>query len=129
MSGLQPWKPYFKDVDPPEAQVLAMALSPPRMRESRRVMAHKIPMLISSRWCILLVLLVLLVLLNLLNRCSESLHKLHLSGDKLLHVRIRWWCWYLKGKCAFGPFLSILAIECKHKCLNVPMVEQSANHK
>jgi hypothetical protein len=35
----------------------------------------------------------------------------------------------LKGKCAFGPFLSILVIECKHKCLNVPMVEQSANHK
>jgi hypothetical protein len=25
----------------------------------------------------------------------------------------------LKGKCAFGPFLSILVIECKHKCLNV----------
>jgi hypothetical protein len=35
----------------------------------------------------------------------------------------------VKGKCAFGPFLSILVIECKHKCLNVPMVEQSANHK
>jgi hypothetical protein len=26
---------------------------------------------------------------------------------------------HLKGKCAFGPFLSILVIECKHKCLNV----------
>jgi hypothetical protein len=25
----------------------------------------------------------------------------------------------LKGKCAFGPFLSILVIKCKHKCLNV----------
>jgi hypothetical protein len=25
----------------------------------------------------------------------------------------------LKGKCAFGPFLSILVIECKHKCLKV----------
>jgi hypothetical protein len=25
--------------------------------------------------------------------------------------------YYLKGKCAFGPFLSILVIECKHKCL------------
>jgi hypothetical protein len=24
----------------------------------------------------------------------------------------------LKGKCAVGPFLSILVIECKHKCLN-----------
>jgi hypothetical protein len=28
---------------------------------------------------------------------------------------------YVKGKCAFGPFLSILVIECKHKCLNVKM--------
>jgi hypothetical protein len=27
--------------------------------------------------------------------------------------------WELKGKCAFGPFLSILVIECQHKCLNV----------
>jgi hypothetical protein len=39
---------------------------------------------------------------------------------------------HVKGKCAFGPFLSILVIECKHKvlkCENVPMVEQSANHK
>jgi hypothetical protein len=26
---------------------------------------------------------------------------------------------HLKGKCALGPFLSILVIECKHKCLNV----------
>jgi hypothetical protein len=26
---------------------------------------------------------------------------------------------FMKGKCAFGPFLSILVIECKHKCLNV----------
>jgi hypothetical protein len=25
----------------------------------------------------------------------------------------------LKGKCALGPFLSILVIECRHKCLNV----------
>jgi hypothetical protein len=25
----------------------------------------------------------------------------------------------LKGKCALGPFLSILVIECKHKCFNV----------
>jgi hypothetical protein len=25
----------------------------------------------------------------------------------------------LKGKCALGLFLSILVIECKHKCLNV----------
>jgi hypothetical protein len=26
---------------------------------------------------------------------------------------------HLKGKCALGPFLSILVIECQHKCLNV----------
>jgi hypothetical protein len=25
----------------------------------------------------------------------------------------------LKGNCALGPFLSILVIECQHKCLNV----------
>jgi hypothetical protein len=31
----------------------------------------------------------------------------------LKHVR------RLKGKCAFGPFLSILVIECQHKYLNV----------
>ena len=46
------------------------------MRESRRVMAHKIPVLISSQGCILLllqVLLILLILLNLLHRCSETL--------------------------------------------------------
>jgi hypothetical protein len=69
-----------------------------RVRESWWVMAHKIPMLISSRGCILLLLLVLLiplVLLNLLHRCSESLQKLHLNGDKLFHVRVRWWWWYL----------------------------------
>jgi hypothetical protein len=24
----------------------------------------------------------------------------------------------LKGKCALGPFLSILVIECQHKCLS-----------
>jgi hypothetical protein len=66
-----------------------------RMRESRWMMAHKIPMFISNRGRILLLLLVLLVLLNLLNICSESLQKLHLSGDKLLHVKVRWWWWYL----------------------------------
>jgi hypothetical protein len=26
---------------------------------------------------------------------------------------------HLKGKCAFGPFLSILVIECQHKCFCV----------
>jgi hypothetical protein len=68
------------------------------MRESRRVMAHKIPMLVSSLGYILLlllVLLVLLVLLNLLHRCSESLQKLHLSCNKLLHIGVRWWWWQL----------------------------------
>jgi hypothetical protein len=34
-----------------------------RMRECWRVMAHKIPMFVSSRGCILLLLLVLLILL------------------------------------------------------------------
>jgi hypothetical protein len=46
------------------------------MRESRRVMAHKILVLVSSLWCMLLlmlVLLVLLILLNLLHRRGESL--------------------------------------------------------
>jgi hypothetical protein len=63
------------------------------MRERRRVMAHKIPMLISSRGCLLLlllVLLILLVLLNLLHRCSEALQKLHLSSDEMFHVRVQW---------------------------------------
>ena len=38
----------------------------------------------------------------------------------------------LKGKCAFGPFLSILVIECQTqvlKCEFMLMDEQSANHK
>jgi hypothetical protein len=26
---------------------------------------------------------------------------------------------HVKGKCALGPFLSILVIKCQHKCLNV----------
>jgi hypothetical protein len=26
---------------------------------------------------------------------------------------------HMKGKCALGPFLSILVIECQHKCLSV----------
>jgi hypothetical protein len=37
----------------------------------------------------------------------------------LLHRTVRCTPDMLKGKCAFGPFLSILVIECKHKCLNV----------
>ena len=68
------------------------------MRECWRVMAHKIPVFVSSQGCILLlllVLLILLILLNLLHRCSETLQKLHLSGDELFHVGVRWWWWYL----------------------------------
>jgi hypothetical protein len=68
------------------------------MRKSRRVMAHKIPMLISSLWCLLLlmlVLLVLLILLYLLHRSSESFQKLHLCCDELLHIGIGWRWWQL----------------------------------
>ena len=56
-------------------------------------MAHEIPMLVSSLWCMLLLMLVLLILLNLLHRSSESLQELHLHCDELLHVGIwrRWW--------------------------------------
>ena len=63
------------------------------MRESRRVVAHKISMLVSSLGYILLLLLVLLVFLNLLHRSSESLQKLHLHCDKLLHIGV-WWQWW-----------------------------------
>jgi hypothetical protein len=68
------------------------------MRERGRVMTHKIPVLVSGRGCILLLLLILLiqlVLLNLLNSCGESLQKLHLGGDELFHVGVRWWWGYL----------------------------------
>jgi hypothetical protein len=34
-------------------------------------------------------------------------------------ARVRLTASKLKGKCALGPFLSILVIECQHKCLNV----------
>jgi hypothetical protein len=69
-----------------------------RMRKCRRVMTHEVPVLISGRGCILLLLLmllILLVLLNLLNSRSDSLQNLHLGGDELLHIGIRWWWWYL----------------------------------
>jgi hypothetical protein len=69
-----------------------------RMRKCRRVMTHEIPMLISGQGCILLLLLmllILLVLLNLLNSHSDSLQNLHLGGDELFHVGVRWWWWYL----------------------------------
>jgi hypothetical protein len=68
------------------------------MRESRWVMAHEILMLISSLWCLLLmmlVLLVLLILLYLLHRSSESLQKLYLHCDELLHIGIGWRWWQL----------------------------------
>jgi hypothetical protein len=29
----------------------------------------------------------------------------------------------VKGKCALGPFLSILVIECQHKCLSVNLCQ------
>jgi hypothetical protein len=39
-------------------------------------------------------------------------------------------CWHkspkrgrLKGKCALGPFLSILVIECQHKWLSVKLCQ------
>jgi hypothetical protein len=68
------------------------------MRESRRVIAHKIPVLVSSLWCLLLLMLVLLVLsilLYLLHRSSESLQKLHLRCNELLHIGIGWQWWQL----------------------------------
>jgi hypothetical protein len=68
------------------------------MRESRRVMAHEIPMLVSSLWCMLLlmfVVLILLILRNLLHKSSEPLQKLHLRCDELLHVGVWWWWWQL----------------------------------
>jgi hypothetical protein len=68
------------------------------MRKCWRVMTHEIPVFISGRGCILLLLLMLLimlVLLNLLNSRSDSLQNLHLGGNELLHLGIRWWWWYL----------------------------------
>jgi hypothetical protein len=57
-------------------------------------MAHEIPMLIFGLWCLLL-MLVLLILLYLLHRGSESLQKLHLRCDELLHIGIGWLWWQL----------------------------------
>jgi hypothetical protein len=42
--------------------------------------------------------------------CDQIGTKIHFASVRHLE---------LKGKCALGPFLSILVIECKHKCLNV----------
>jgi hypothetical protein len=65
------------------------------MRKCRWVMTHEVLVFISGRGCILLMLLILLILLNLLNNRSESLQNLHLGGNELLHIGIRWWWWYL----------------------------------
>jgi hypothetical protein len=40
------------------------------------------------------------------------------SGTSNASVFVHCGC-RVKGKCAFGPFLSILVIKCQHKCLNV----------
>jgi hypothetical protein len=61
------------------------------MRESKRVMTHEVPMLVSSLGCMLLlmlVLLVLLILLNLLYRSCESLQKLHLCHEQGLGLLV-----------------------------------------
>jgi hypothetical protein len=61
-------------------------------------MTHEVPVLVSSLRCVLLlllVLLVLLILLNLLYRSCESLQKLHLHYDELIHRGVGWWWWQL----------------------------------
>jgi uncharacterized BrkB/YihY/UPF0761 family membrane protein len=68
------------------------------MRENRRVITHEVRMLVSSLGCmllLLLVLLVLLILMNLLYRSCESLQKLHLRCDELIHSGVWWWWWQL----------------------------------
>jgi hypothetical protein len=66
------------------------------MRESRRVMTHDVPVLVSILGCmLLLVLLVLLILLYLLYRSCESLQKLHMRCDELIHSGFGWWWWQL----------------------------------
>jgi hypothetical protein len=84
------------------------------MRKCGRVMTHKIPVLISGRGRILLLLglLILLVLLYLLNSRSESLQNLHLGGDELFHVGIRWWWWYLLT--TLVPVVVVRSLACVH---------------
>jgi hypothetical protein len=48
--------------------------------------------------------------LSLLKVCSSS---------GLVKISVNWSLVLMKGKCALGPFLSILVIKCQHKCLNV----------
>jgi hypothetical protein len=68
------------------------------MRESRQVMTHEVSVLVSSLGCmllLLLVLLVLLIMLNLLYQSCESLQKLHLRCNELIHSWVGWWWWQL----------------------------------
>jgi hypothetical protein len=61
-------------------------------------MTHEVLVLVSSLGCMLLlmlVLLVLLILLYLLYRSCESLQKLHLHYDELIHSGIGWRWWQL----------------------------------
>jgi hypothetical protein len=64
---------------------------------------------------------------NVLDVVTESTRALTPTPAKKVaeaataHVEVEAGPLVLKGKCAFGPFLSILVIECKHKCLNVKM--------
>jgi ribonuclease HI len=74
---------------------------------------------------------------TILKEAHDSDYSIHPGSTKMYQdLKQKYW-WYglkrdvtahvavcdvfLKGKCAFGPFLSILVIECKHKCLNVKM--------
>jgi hypothetical protein len=50
---------------------------------------------------------------------SQLLSKVGLSLGGLWGIDIPW----VKGKCALGPFLSILVIECQHKCLSVNLCQ------
>jgi hypothetical protein len=53
-------------------------------------------------------------------------HETYAPVARLESIRIL----LVKGKCALGPFLSILVIECQHKCLNVnlcPWVDKVQN--
>jgi hypothetical protein len=50
---------------------------------------------------------------------AEQLHKLSERRKEAAEKYLSHFTVDLKGKCALGPFLSILVIECKHKCINV----------
>jgi hypothetical protein len=45
------------------------------------------------------------------------------SKTYLEHFFLSYLASFLKGKCALGPFLSILVIECQHKCLSVDLCQ------